>query len=79
MVITYYALRLTFKRSLIEALESGDAIRIVTPGAAFPMTKAQFDEVFANVAWSTAYRVRGEYNYADIPKKALPFLVEVSL
>ena len=79
MVVIYYASRLTFRRSLIEILGPEDGIRIVTPGAAFQMTKAQFDQVFGNVARSRTYKVRGEYNYADIPKKALPFLVDVSL
>ena len=71
--ITYEATRLLFRANVIEALGPRDRFRVVTPEGTFEMTKAEFYDVFANVAHSMSYRDRGLYHYPRTPAKAEQF------
>lgn len=69
----YFSARLTFRRDVIERLAPDAALRIVTPLGTFEMTRAEFEDAFANVAASKSYRDGGVYHYPTLPEKALRF------
>lgn len=74
--VSYQSTRLHFKRSHIAPLNMEDTFEIVTPGASWCMTKADFYRVFQNVIHSQSYSgPRGEYFYPKPPKQAEPFRV----
>ena len=73
---SYAAMRLLFKRDVIEPLGPHDSFRIVTPVGIFQMTKDEFHSTFPNVCASASYRDRGVYHYASAPRAALSFLVD---
>ena len=74
--VSYQSTRLHFKRSQIEPLDMEETFEIVTPGASWCMTKADFYRVFQNVIDSESYSgPRGEYFYPRPPKQAEPFRV----
>jgi len=73
--VTYTSSRLRFKASVIEPLRPSNSFRVVTPAGTFQMTKADFHRDFDNVTASSSYRDKGDYNYKDIPAKALKYLV----
>jgi hypothetical protein len=70
--VIYLATRLTFVRSIIEPLMPHEEFTIVCNDGEFTMTKAQFEDVFSNVANSMSYN-NGSYNYKKTPEKAMQF------
>jgi hypothetical protein len=73
--ITYRYSRLTFHRDSIEPLGPDDIFRVETPVGAFEMSKADFYSTFPRVPLSRAYRDNGYYNFKDVPRRAMGFLV----
>ena len=74
--IVYEHRRLCFKRDQIEQLGINERFRIVSNVGAFEMPRGDFERVFANVAQSQSYRIRGIYHNPTVPAKAHPFLVD---
>jgi hypothetical protein len=74
--VVYEFSRLGFKRDQIEQLSINERFRVVTPGGTFEMTRGDFERVFANVARSQSYRLRGLYHYPVTPAKADPFRID---
>ncbi len=77
-IVEYKFTKLCFKADIIEPLEMQDRFRIITPLGTFEMTKHQFYEVFSNVVKSSSYQDQRIYHYPTLPKKALPFRVEIN-
>lgn len=67
--------RLGFKRDVIEQLGSSQRFRVITPHGTFELTRGDFDRVFANVARSQSYRLKGVYHYPVVPGKARNFRI----
>jgi hypothetical protein len=74
--IVYEYSRLCFRRDQIEQLSIHERFRVVSPVGTFEMTRGDFERVFANVASSQSYRLRGIYHYPTVPAKARPFLLD---
>ena len=72
--VTYRASRLTFKRDLIEPLAGSARFRVETPDGVFEMTKAEFQQVFANVVASRSYQEGGVYHSPRIPLRAQQYV-----
>ena len=68
--------RLTFKKELIDKLESDDFIEIYVSNdnETFLMTKDDFYKTFDNVVKSKSYKIIGNYNYQKTPSKAYRYL-----
>lgn len=74
--VSYRSTRLHFKRSYIDPLSMGDEFEIITTGATWRMTKADFYREFSNVIRSISYSgSRGEYHYPSPPPQAAQFQV----
>lgn len=73
VVVEYAATRLSFRRDVIEPLGESDMFRVVTSQGTFQMTRAEFDDVFANVVASRSYRESGLYHYPAVPRRAERF------
>lgn len=69
----YSSARLTFRRDVIDALGPDDVFRVVTPRGTFEMTRAEFEDVFANVVGSRSYQDGGVYHYPTVPEKVQRF------
>lgn len=67
--------RLTFKRDVIQPLAQSDVFEIRTAVGVFRMTKAQFEETFANVGSTISYNENGTYSYPEVPSKAEQYRV----
>ena len=73
--VTYEHRRLCFLAAVIEPLQPHEAFRVEANCGSFQMTKADFLRIFANVAASESYCVRGIYHYPHPPRKAEQFRV----
>ena len=74
--VVYRAKHLTFRRKEIDALPMDGRFRVITPDGTFEMSKADFLEVFDNVAKSNSYAVYGNYVCRPVPARALRFRIE---
>lgn len=73
-IVEYEFSRFCFKADAIEHLTANDAFIVHTPKGSFQMTKADFYDVFSNVAKTKSYKERGIYIYPKTPAKALILL-----
>lgn len=71
--VTYEHNRLCFLAEMIEPLQPDESFRVRANCGVFQMTKTDFQRVFANVAASKSYRLRGIYHYPYPPGKAEQF------
>jgi len=70
---SYSAPRLRFYADIIEPLAMNQVFEIISPGAIWRMTKADFYRVFPNVVASDSYVNARYYHYPKPPKKADQF------
>jgi len=73
---TYYAKRLLFRKSEIEAIGWEEIFEVRTPVGIFRMRKRDFYSEFSNVVASASYAQQGIYHYPTPPKKAERFQVK---
>lgn len=79
-IVCYSSRRLTFKRSALEQLPPEGILLVrveprADPPYAVALTRAEFEQVFANVVSSESWARRGIYDLNSFPERARPFLV----
>lgn len=73
--VRYRASRLTFKRDVIEALDSDDLFEVITPMGTYRFSKRQFYDTFPNIPRTQSYKHDGRYHGARLHSAAERFRI----